>query len=131
MLPIGPRRLGGVTLAVEEGERTRIHHATVYEVSNMPKAYWISQYSAVHDPEKLAAYGALARPAIEAGGGNFLARGDAAYAFEDGKAQRTVLIEFPSVEAAHAAYQSAAYQQAVAVLDGGASREIRIVEGLE
>ena len=51
----------------------------------MPKAYWIAQYSQVHDPAKLAAYAVLAGPAIEAAGGRFLARGDAAYAFESGK----------------------------------------------
>ena len=97
----------------------------------MAKAYWISLYSQVHDPEKVAAYGALAGPAIQAAGGRFLARGDAAYAFENGKIQRTVVIEFPSVEAAHAAHEGAGYQEALAALDGGASREIRIVEGLE
>ena len=97
----------------------------------MPKAYWISAYSEVHDPQKLAAYAALARPAIEAAGGRYLARGDAAYAFENGKIQRTVLIEFDSVEAAHAAHESAAYKGALEVLDGGVTRDIRILEGLE
>jgi uncharacterized protein (DUF1330 family) len=97
----------------------------------MPKAYWVSLYSEVHDPEKLAAYAALAAPAIEANGGHFLARGNAAYAFENGKIQRMVVIEFPSVEAAHGAHESAAYQAALAALDGGASRDLRIIEGVE
>ncbi|HUY06070.1 MAG TPA: DUF1330 domain-containing protein [Acidimicrobiales bacterium] len=97
----------------------------------MPKAYWVSLYSEVHDPEKLAAYSALAAPALVAGGGRFLARGNAAYAFENGKIQRMVVIEFPSVEAAHAAHESAAYQEALAALDGGASRDLRIIEGIE
>jgi uncharacterized protein (DUF1330 family) len=96
----------------------------------MPKAYWVSLYSEVHDPEKMAAYAALAGPALEAGGGRFLARGNAAFAFENGKIERTVLIEFPSVEAAHAAHESAGYQEALAALDDGASRELRIVEGV-
>jgi uncharacterized protein (DUF1330 family) len=97
----------------------------------MPKAYWVSLYSEVHDPEKLAAYAALAAPAIEAGGGTFLARGNAAYAFENGKIQRMVVIEFPSVDAAHAAHESGGYQEALAALDGGVSRDLRIVEGIE
>ena len=42
----------------------------------MAKAYWISVYRAVHDAGKLAAYAKLAGPAINAGGGRFLARGD-------------------------------------------------------
>ena len=97
----------------------------------MPKAYWVSLYSEVHDPEKLAAYAAIAAPALAEGGGRVLARGNAAYAFESGKIQRTVVLEFPSVEAAHAAHESAGYQQALAVLDGGASRDLRIIEGIE
>ena len=97
----------------------------------MPIAYWVSLYSQVHDPEKLAAYVALAAPAIEEGGGRYLARGNAAYAFENGKIERMVVIEFPSVEAAHAVHESARYQEALAALDGGASRDLRIVEGIE
>jgi uncharacterized protein (DUF1330 family) len=97
----------------------------------MPLAYWVSLYSEVQDPEKLAAYAALAAPAIVEGGGRYLARGNAAYAFENGKIQRIVVIEFPSVEAAHAAHESAGYQEALAALDGGASRDVRIVEGIE
>jgi uncharacterized protein (DUF1330 family) len=97
----------------------------------MPKAYWVSLYSEVHDPEKLAAYAALAAPAIQATGGHFLARGTAAHAFENGKLQRSVVIEFPSVEAAHAAHESDGYQAALAALDNGASRDLRIIEGVE
>ena len=97
----------------------------------MPMAYWVSLYSEVHDPEKLAAYAALAAPAIKKGGGRFLARGNAAYAFENGRIERTVVVEFPSVEAAHAAHESAGYQEALSALDDGASRDLRIIEGIE
>ena len=44
----------------------------------MPKAYLMSAYRQIKDPEKLAAYAKLAWPAIQAGGGRFLARGVAA-----------------------------------------------------
>ena len=63
----------------------------------MAKGYWVSAYHAVHDPEKLAAYAKLAAPAIEAGGGKFLARGNAVKAYEAGILQRTVIVEFESV----------------------------------
>ena len=33
----------------------------------MSKAYWISTYQKINDPDKLAAYAALAGPAITAG----------------------------------------------------------------
>ena len=79
----------------------------------MPSAYFISAYRAIHDPAKVAAYAKLAGPAIEAAGGRFLARGPAAAAFEAGLVQRTVVIEFPSVEAAQAMYDGAAYKVAL------------------
>ena len=41
----------------------------------MAKAYWVTQYRSVSDPEALAAYAKLAGPAIEAGGGRFVLRG--------------------------------------------------------
>ena len=96
----------------------------------MPKAYWISCYREVSDPAKLAAYAALAGPAIEAGGGRFLVRATAAKAYEDGRLDRTVIIEFDSVERAIAAHESAAYQRALAALDGGAVRDLRIAPGV-
>ncbi len=96
----------------------------------MAKAYWFSIYRSISDPDKVAAYAKLAGPAIAAAGGRTLARGVAAQVYEAGLQQRTVLIEFDSVEAARAAYDSTAYQDALAKLAGGADREIRIVEGL-
>jgi uncharacterized protein (DUF1330 family) len=93
------------------------------------KAYWINAYRAVHDLDKAAAYAELARPAIIAAGGRFLARGTPAYAFESGITERLTLIEFDSVEDAVAAYNSPAYQQARAALGDGAERDVRIIEG--
>jgi uncharacterized protein (DUF1330 family) len=96
----------------------------------MPKAYWISVYRAVKNPDKLAAYAKLGGPALTAGGGRFLARGEPAKVYENGLKQRTVLIEFDSVEQAVAAHDSAGYQAALAALGDGADREIRIIEGI-
>lgn len=95
----------------------------------MAKAYWIACYRHISDPAKLAAYAKLAAPAIEAGGGRFLARAVAAKAYEDGKVDRTVIIEFDSVDQAVAAHDGAAYQEALAVLKGAAVRDLRIVPG--
>lgn len=97
----------------------------------MPKAYWINTFTAIRDPDRLEAYIRLAGPAMQAAGGRFLARGDPAAAFEGGTTTRTTLIEFPSVEAAVAAYHSTAYQEALRVLADGADRDIRIVEAVE
>jgi uncharacterized protein (DUF1330 family) len=54
-----------------------------------------------------------------------------ALTYEAGERTRTVLIEFGSVEAARAAHDSAAYQEALAALDGGAVRDMRIVPGVD
>lgn len=96
----------------------------------MAKAYWITFYLEIRDPDRLAAYAKLAGPALEAAGGRFLARGTAALAYEAGRLERTVLIEFASVEQARAAHDSPAYQAALAALGDGAVRELRIVEGV-
>ncbi|MGA9027579.1 MAG: DUF1330 domain-containing protein [Steroidobacteraceae bacterium] len=97
----------------------------------MAKAYWVSCYREITDAAKLAAYAKLAGPALEAAGGRFLARGTAAKTYEAGLAQRTVLIEFESIDAAIAAHDSAAYQAALAALGNGAVRDLRIVPGVE
>ncbi len=96
----------------------------------MARAYWIACYREISDAGKLAAYARLAGPAIEAGGGRFLARGTAARAYENGVQERTVLIEFDSIEQAVAVHDGPAYQAALAALSGGAVRDLRIVAGV-
>ena len=95
----------------------------------MAKAYWIAAYRSVSNPDALAAYAKLSGPAITAAGGRILARGLPAQVYEAGLQQRTVLIEFDSVAQARAAHDSPAYQEALAVLAGGAERDLRILEG--
>ena len=67
----------------------------------MPKAYWVSAYHAIHDESKLAAYAAIAGPAVIAAGGKFIARSKAAKAYEAGKLERTTLIEFETTTIIH------------------------------
>jgi uncharacterized protein (DUF1330 family) len=95
----------------------------------MPKGYWIAFYRKVMDPARLAEYAALAGPAIVAGGGRFLARGMPVTTFEGVQDQRSVVIEFDSVDQAIATYRSPAYQSALAKLTGAVEREVRIMEG--
>jgi uncharacterized protein (DUF1330 family) len=98
----------------------------------MAKAYWITAYRSISNPDALAAYAKIAAPALTAAGGRFLARGTAAKAMEQGLMQRTVLIEFESVDKAVAAYNSPGYKEALVALGkNAAERDIRIVEGLE
>ena len=96
----------------------------------MAKAYWVSAYRSLKHANKLAAYAKLRGPAITAGGVRFLARGVPAKTYESGLAQRTVLIEFDSVEQATATHDSPDYQAALAALGDGAERDLRIIEGV-
>ncbi len=96
----------------------------------MAKAYWVACYREIKDPAKLAAYAKLAGPAIEAGGGRILARGMPAKAYEAGQLERTVLIEFDSVEHAMAVHDSPAYQAALQALGDGVVRDMRVIAGV-
>ena len=96
----------------------------------MAKAYWIAFYYSISDPEAMKKYAELARPAVESGGGRFMARGMPAKVYEAGKDQRVVMIEFDSVEQAMAAHDSPAYKEALEAMGDAAIRDMRIVEGM-
>jgi uncharacterized protein (DUF1330 family) len=95
----------------------------------MAKGYWIAFYRSVSNPAALAEYAKLATPAIQAGGGRFIARGTPYRKYEVGLDQRSVVIEFDSVQAAVATYEGPAYQAALKVLGSAAERDLRILEG--
>ena len=96
----------------------------------MAKAYWVSTYFSVSNPEAMAEYAKLAGPALAAAGAKFLARGNAVKAYEKGLTERCVIIEFDSVAQAIAAHDSAGYREALRALGDAAERDIRIVEGV-
>jgi uncharacterized protein (DUF1330 family) len=96
----------------------------------MTKAYWINTYRSIRDQQRVDDYIELARPAIKASGGRFVARGMPARAYEYGVVELAVIIEFDSVDAAVAAHDSPGYQAALEALGDGADRDLRIVEGL-
>lgn len=96
----------------------------------MKKAYWVVAYRSISDEAKVKAYAELARPPIEAAGGRALVFNARPEVQEDGVQQLTVVIEFPSIEAAREAYASPAYAASLEALGDGAERDFRIVEGL-
>lgn len=95
----------------------------------MAKGYWVTFYRSISDLAALAEYAKLAGPAIVAGGGKFLARGEPAKVYEAGLKERAVLIEFDSVEKAVATFESTNYQAAAKMLTGKVERDVRIVAG--
>ena len=96
----------------------------------MAKAYWVVCYHSIKNPDALAAYAKLAGPALQSAGARYLARGNPAKVYEQGINERTVLIEFDSVQKAIAAHDSPAYQAALKALGDTVKRDMRIVEGL-
>ena len=97
----------------------------------MPKAYAVITYRTISDPQKLAAYGKIAIPAVAPFGARILARGTAAMAFEHGLKERVTVVEYPSLEKAIAAHNSTGYGEALKALGDGAVRDFRIVEGVD
>lgn len=96
----------------------------------MPKAYWVTTYRSIKNPDALAAYAKLAGPSIAAAGGKFLIRGTPAATYENGLKQRTVVVEFPDLKTALAAHGSPGYQAALKALgEGSVDRDMRVVEG--
>lgn len=92
----------------------------------------VVQYQSVSRPEAIAAYAKLAGPAVAAHGGRFIVRGVPVKTYEAGRMERTVVIEFPSVEKARAAYEGPEYAKALDVLGKDAAvRDMRIVEAAD
>ena len=95
------------------------------------KAYWISAYRSIKNPDAVAAYAKLAGPALKARGAKYLAVGVANEAYEAGLKQRMVIIEWPSLQAAIDAHDSPEYQAALKVFNNAAERDFRILEAME
>lgn len=94
------------------------------------RGYMVNTYRSIKRPEALAAYAALATPAMAEGGGRFLVRGIPVKAYESGTLERTVVVEFDSVRDAIATYDGVAYGKALAALGTDAAvRDMRVVEG--
>ena len=95
----------------------------------MPKGYWIARVD-VRDAEGYKGYVAAAKLAFDKYGANFLARGGAFEATEGTARARNVVIEFPSLQAAHDCYHSPEYQVAAAIRQKFADAEMVLVEGV-
>ncbi len=94
----------------------------------MPKGYWIALVD-VHDTAAYDLYRqANAAPFAEYGA-RFLARGGPQEVVEGQARKRSVILEFPTIEAARACYASPGYQAAKALRLNAADGDIIIVEG--
>ena len=96
----------------------------------MIKGYWIAHVD-VDDPEAYEAYKAANAAPFAEYGARFLVRGGPQDVVEGQVRSRTVVIEFPSYEAARRCYDSAAYQAAKALRDPVSNGDIVIVAGYD
>ncbi len=96
----------------------------------MPKGYWIA-HGIVHDAEAYEHYRQANGPVFAEYGAKFLVRAGAQLVAEGAAKPRTVVIEFPTIEAAHACYASAGYQAAKELRAGASDSDLVIVEGYD
>jgi uncharacterized protein (DUF1330 family) len=96
----------------------------------MPKAYWIASVT-VDDPETYALYREANAAAFAKYGARFLVRGPEQQQLEGQTRPRSVVIEFPSLQAAIDCYHSPEYQAAKAIRDPVSQADMVIVEGYE
>lgn len=94
------------------------------------KAYWITRCH-VHDSTEYDEYVKLAGPAIHKHGGTFLVRGGTQIELEGGPYERTVLVEFNSMNDAKHCYQSSEYQEALKHSSNSSNRHVVLVEGIK
>ena len=97
----------------------------------MPKGYWIGHID-VHDAETYKNYVAGAGPAYKEFGAKFLVRGTPSEQVEgEALGPRHVVIEFPTIEAAKACYNSETYQNARQHRLSASTGRLVISEGFE
>lgn len=96
----------------------------------MPKGYWIA-HGRVDDPERYDLYRAANAAPLAAYGGRFLVRGGAREDVEGAAKPRTVVIEFPTYQAALDCYRSEGYRAAMKLREGISESDLVIAEGYD
>jgi uncharacterized protein (DUF1330 family) len=92
------------------------------------KGYWIGHVD-VTDPDGYKAYMSANMAPFGKFGGRFLVRGGTREVVEGRVRSRTVVLEFPSYDAALGCYRGPDYQAAKRLRDGKAELDLLIVEG--
>lgn len=85
----------------------------------------------VTDPERYADYSAEVEATLEPHGGRFLVRGGATETIEgDWLPERLVIIEFPSMDAAHRWYDSPEYQAILGIRHQASRARLILTDGV-
>lgn len=96
----------------------------------MPKGYLIGHIT-VTDPDGYPEYVRRDTPILESHGAKFIVRGGTSQTMEGTSQDRHVVIEFPSYEAAVAAFNDPDYQEVAEIRRRCADSTIILVEGTE
>ena len=96
----------------------------------MPKAYWVAHVD-ITDPDTYAKYREANAIPFARYGARFIVRGAPQTIMEGHSRARTVVIEFPSLQAATDCFHSPEYQAAKAIRDPVSTADLVIVEGYE
>lgn len=94
----------------------------------MTKAYWIAHVT-VTDVATYQSYRAAAAPVLEQAGARILALGGEQQTVSGDMRPHTVIVEFPSMQAARDCYFGDGYQATIPERDKGADVDLSIVEG--
>lgn len=94
----------------------------------MPKGYIIAHIT-VKNPEAYKEYIERDTPILQGLGGRFIVRGGASEVMEGATHQRHVIIEFPTYDAALAAYMDPDYQEVADIRRRNADSIIIVAEG--
>ena len=96
----------------------------------MAKGYWVA-FADLTDPDGYKAYIQENAKAFKKYGGHFLVRGGPSETLEGKPRSRTVVIEFPTYEAALQCYRSPEYAKAMTLRQGKAIMDLVVVQGYE
>lgn len=96
----------------------------------MPKGYWIAN-NVVHDADQYEEYKKLNAKAFDKYGAKFLVRAGQQQVPEGEAHSRSVVLEFPSYQAAIDCYASPEYKAALDLRKGIADTNMIIVEGYD
>jgi uncharacterized protein (DUF1330 family) len=95
----------------------------------MPKGYIIGHVTITGDPADYQPYRAKNDEIFPRHGGRFLVRGGQSRYLEGEGYERHVIVEFPSYEAALAAYNDPDYRENLKIRQAVANGQIIVVEG--
>ena len=95
----------------------------------MQKGYILFAHRSPADPEKREAYIKLALPAIKSAGGKVLAQSKNVIVKENGINERTILVEFDTLEKAKQFYESEEYAKIIDIRKENSTGYILMVEG--